>query len=1053
MFTQIRGWLCAIMLVGLYNLSNVVAQQRPNQPRTAKGVVVDENDVPLSGARVLLIGTSNSTATNEKGEFTIRLNRGNNLEISYMGMKTQVIQVTTNAPLHIRMEQEVTEMDEVVVIGYGEVQKRDLTGAIGSVKASDFEDQPIADVNQALQGQLAGVNVMNTSGTPGGGLDIQIRGISSLSSSTNPLYVVDGNAIQVGMNSESNPLSFINPSDIESIDILKDASAAAIYGSRASNGVVLITTKSGKSGKARLTYNLKAGSQHVFNRMDVLSGREFAELAMEARNNTWVDRGNSEFDADNLRPANLSIQAFRDFLDSGKEGTDWQDAIFREAWFQDHQLSVSGGNNTMKYLFSGNFLDQQGVVKRSGFKRYSARANVEATVNPRLRLGIRLSPTYTDQDFLRATGRYHDANGGIIQGALLMNPMLDIYDPESYTGYTMGINQPYGMANVENPVAKVDMLKDWRRNFALLGNAYADYKLSKLFTLRGTAATTIRSMRSDRIVPSTIGSYARRPPRENAIVSEQNIIYNFQTNVQLSYNQRFGKHRLSGVAVQELQMNQQNNMYARASDTWTDELITVDNNLNAYQREGYSAITEWALSSWIARMNYNYDDRYLLSASIRADGSSRFKQRWGTFPSAALAWRISNERFMQHIDWLSDLKLRTSFGVTGNNSIGNYTYISLLSGSSYVLGSGGETIIPGVRLGTPGSDELSWEQTRQVDVGTDMALFNNRISLTVDYYNKQTRDLLLNLQVPGAMGFTNVMTNIGKIENKGWEFNIDSRNLTGKFKWSSGLNFSLNRQKVLALGPEGDPLWGNSVFFENTHYTEIGKPMGQFYGLKVIGIYQNQQQVDELPSVHQGAIVSRPGEFIFEDVNKDGEITVDDRTVIGNVQPDFVFGLKNSFSYQKFTLNVLIRGSYGGDVMNMNYGDTHYLMNTNFDRSALNRWQSESEPGNGKTPRVARLDRATLGASTVNSSFIQDASFLNIQNVTLRYDFSPRLLQKMKVEKLGAQVSVQNLYMLTNYTGYNPEGGINMGSTLAPGVDWGRYPLSRTFTLGINCSF
>lgn len=1051
--SHIRTWVLIMLLLGLNTFEVSAQQKKTNQPKIAKGVVLDEKEEPLPGVRIVEVGLNNGTTTNEKGEFILNLKQGSSIEISFVGMQTQVIQVTVDAMLRISMKPTITEMQEIVVVGYGVQQKRDLTGAIGSIKSSDFSDQPITDVNQAIQGQLAGVNVINTSGTPGGGLDIQIRGLSSLSSSTNPLYVVDGNAIQIGSNSETNPLSFINPSDIESIEILKDASAAAIYGSRASNGVVLITTKTGKSGMAKIVYDLKAGQQEVFNRIDVLTGREFAALSIESRNNTWVQQGNSEWDSDVMRPDNLTVGQFQDFLNSGKKGTDWQDAIFRHAWFQDHQLSVSGGNDNVKYLVSGNFLDQQGIIKRSGFSRYGLRANIDATVSKRLKVGVRLNPTYTNQDFLPAAGRYHDANAGIIQGALLMNPLLDIYDSNSYTGYTIGINQGYGMANVENPVAKIDMLKDWRRNFVLLGNAYVDYRLSRAFTLRATGANTTRSFRSDRIIPSTLGAYAVRPPRDNSIVSEQNIVYNWQTTAELSYNQSFGKHKLSGVAVYEQQMNQLNSILARSSATYTDDIITVDNNLPNVQRQGESSVSEWALSSWIGRMNYNYDNRYLVSGSFRADGSSRFAKRWGVFPSAAVAWRLSNERFLKDINWLTDLKLRSSYGLTGNNSIGDYQYMALLAGSSYVLGSGGESIAPGIRLGTPGNTGLTWEQTSQIDFGADLSVLKNRISLTVDYYNKQTKDLLLNLQTPGAMGFTSILTNIGKVENKGWEFTVDSRNLVGKFKWNSSFNITFNSQKVLALGPEGDPLWGNSVFFENTHYTEIGKAIGQFYGLKVIGIYQNQQQVDELPGIKTGAAISKPGEFIFEDVNKDGAITLDDRTLIGNVQPDYVFGFRNNFTYKNFSLNVFIRGSYGADMMNMNFGDTQYLMNTNFHSSALNRWQSESESGDGKTPRVVRLNRAVLGASTLNSSYIEDASFLNIQNVTFRYNIPKKFLTKLKIEQLSAQLSVQNLYMFTNYTGYNPEGGINMGASLSPGVDWGRYPLSRTYTLGINCSF
>lgn len=1048
-FAHSGGRIVCLLILLLGLTTNLWSQKLPSsKPGVARGVILDQGNNPITGAHISEEGTTNITTSNARGEFELRLKSSSQIQVSHVGKKTQMIRISTEARLMIVLEDAATNMDEVVVVGYGTQEKKDLTGAIGSVKASDFKNQPIVNVNEALAGQLAGVNVMNTSGTPGGGIDIQIRGISTIGAGSNPLYVVDGNAIQVEMNAESNPLGFLNPNDIESVEILKDAAAAAIYGSRASNGVVLITTKSGKTGKAKVQYNVKLGSQEVFNKIDALTGREFATLAIEARNNTMVDQGNSPLDGDAFRSDNLTIGKFQEFLNSGKTGTDWQDAIFRKAIFQDHQLSVSGGTENVKYLISGNFLDQQGIVKNSGFKRYSLRGNVDAKVSKRLDIGLKLSPTYTNQDFLPAAGRYHDANAGIIQGALLMNPMLDIYSSESYTGYTMGINQGYGMANVENPVAKINLLKDWRRNFGLVSNAYANYKFNRALSLKITGASTILSQRSDRIIPSTLGAYALRPPRDNAIVSLQNIGFNWQANAQLSYNQRFGKHQLSAVAVHERQMQQDNVTYAKASATWTDDLIIVDGSLPNVLREGSSSISEWALSSWIARANYNFDNRYLLSGSIRADGSSRFADRWGVFPSVAAAWRLSNEKFLKRIAWLSDLKLRSSFGLTGNNSIGNYDYMSFMGGASYVLGSGGESVVPGVRWSSYGNKDLTWEHTRQVDAGVDIAFFKNRIGLTIDYYNKQTRNLLLELQTPANLGFTSIMTNIGKVENKGWEFTANGKILTGDLQWNSNFNIAFNRQKVLALGPEGDPIWGNSVFYTNTHITQIGQPMGLFYGLKVIGIYQNQQQVDELPGIKTGAI-SRPGEFIYENVNAaDNIITVDDRTVIGNPNPDFTFGFRNNFSYKRFSLGIMIRGSYGAEILNFNYGDIHYLMNTNFHRSALNRWQSEEQPGDGKTPRVSRLNRATLGL--INSSFVEDASFLNIQNMSLGFDVPQKILRKVKAEALSIQFSVQNLFMFTRYTGYNPEGGINVGASLAPGVDWGRYPLSRTYTLGIN---
>lgn len=1055
----------AVLVMFLFCNNKVVAEVTPEfdtnsslqEKVTYTGLVIDEAREPIIGATVTVKDKSTGTVTDVNGNFTITANTGDVLVVSFIGYNTVELQTGTGKHFEVILTEDTKLLDEVVVIGYGTQLRADLTGAISSVSTRDIGEQPIVDVNQALLGQAAGVNVMNTSGVPGGGLDIQIRGISTIGSSNTPLYVVDGNIIQVAMDADSNPLGFLNPSDIESIDILKDASAAAIYGSRGSNGVVLITTKGGQKGKAKITYNVKGGVQEVFNQIDMLSARDFALLAIEARNNTWVDRGTgdrSPLDGDDLRPESTKTAYFRDFLNSGKKGTNWLEEVFRKALFQEHQLSVSGGSDNVSYLVTGGFLDNQGILNNTGFQRYSVRANVDAAINRKLRISIRLAPSYTNQDFLPVTGRFHEANAGIVQSALLMNPILDVYDPESETGYSTGINLMQGLQNMENPVAKINVIKDWRRNFNLVSNASVIYDINNLFSVTLTGGATIRSASRNWLSPSTIGAYGIRAPRDNAILASQNINNNWQASAQLNYNQSFGKHKLSGVAVREIQMQQVNSVTARASATWTDELIVVDSSLENILREGSSNITEWALSSYLARMHYNYDRRYLVTASVRADGSSKFAERWGVFPSAALAWRASNEAFLENVRWLSNLRLRTSIGVTGNNSIGNYQYMSLMGASSAVLGSGEESIVSGIRLNSYGNPDLTWEQTRQSNIGVDLGLFRNRIAFTVDYYDKQTENLLLNLQVPSNMGYTNVMSNIGKVQNRGWEFTVDTRNMVKKFKWNSSFNISFNKQRVLALGPEGDPLWGNSIYLENTHITRIGDPMGLFYGLKVIGIYQNQEQVDALPGISTGVARSRPGEFIFENVDdSDNEITLEDRTIIGSPHPDFVFGFNNNFSYRNFTLSVMIRGSYGADMINLNFANIPYSLAYNGHVSLKNRWQSEAEPGDGKIPRLSSETRAVLGSTTFNSSFVEDGSFINVQNVTLGYNLPNQFTNKLKIENLAFNLSVNNLFMFTKYNGWNPEGGMYTDTTLSPGLDWGRYPLSRVYTLGVNLTF
>lgn len=1032
------------------------AAAQAKKTHSVSGTVLDDSKKPVPGVTVVIKGKTTGTTTNVQGKYTIEAADDDILVFSFVGMTNVEKTVTNKTTIDIVMAPDAIAIEQVVAVGYGVQRKSDLTGAVGSLDSDAFSQQPIVDINQALAGQIAGVNIMNTSGTPGGGLDIQIRGISTIGSDSSPLYVIDDVPIQVGIDADSNPLNFINPSDIASIDILKDASAAAIYGSRASNGVVLITTKSGKSGQAKVSFNFKVGMQQVFNKIDVLSGREFAELAIEARNNTLFDtKGLPATTPDENRPANLQLGYFQDFLRSGKQGTDWQDEIFRNAMMQEYQISVSGGTSNVKYMVSGNILSQDGIVRNTGFNRYSFRTNLDINATSRLKIGVRVNPTFTDQDFLPATGRYHDANAGIIQGALVANPLMSVYDPESLSGYTVGLNQGHGLANVENPVTKVDLLKDWRRNFVLVASAYASYKILNGLDFKVSGATNMRFTRSDQLVPSTVAEYSAVPPVDNSVITRGNNIFNWQAAAQLSYNRTFNRrHKLSAIAVYEMQMEQNNSLDARADGTWTDELIVVDPNLTSYLKSGNSNISEWSMISWLGRVNYDFDGRYLISASIRADGSSKFAKRWGYFPSAAVAWRVSRESFMRNISWLHDLKFRASYGLTGNNSIGSYQYQSLMGGSSYVLGTGGESIVSGIKRNSYGNSDLTWEKTQQFDAGIDMAFFKGRISLTADYYSKKTYDLLLRLQTPSVMGFGTILTNIGKVRNRGAEFTLNTRNLTGRFKWTTNFNISFNRQTVLALGPEGDPLRGSSVYFENTHITQVGHPMGLFYGLKVIGIYQNQEQVNTLPGIKGIDACSRPGEFIFQDTFEDYKIDPDDRTIIGNPHPDFTFGFTNTFAFKDFRLQIFMRGSVGADILNFNHGSTPHNSNTNMPGSMFkNRWVSEERPGDGKTPRTALSNRGNLGSTTLNSYYVEDASFLNIQSVNLSYTVPEKFCKKIFLGALQVYVSVQNLHMFTNYTGYNPEGGMNTGATLAPGVDWGRYPLARTYTIGANITF
>ena len=1040
-----------LLAIGMF-VSSLMAVAQP-RGKTISGTVVDDAQNPLVGVTVVVEGKKANAITNVHGRYEITASRGDVLVFNYLGMHPQKIAVTNQTVVDVQMVTNMVGVDEIVVVGYGVQNRRDITTAISSVSPDKLQDMPLFDINQAMSGQAAGVNVISASGAPGGGTDIQIRGLSTLSADTSPLYVVDGVVLQLGSSLEEGPFSFINPADVASIEILKDAAAAAIYGSRASNGVVLITTKNGEKGQARVRVAIKTGVQEVFNKVDLLSAQEFATLAIEARNNLWVDTGHSITDPDALRNSNTKIGYFQDFLDSGKKGTDWQDAIYQLAPYQEYQVNVNGGSETVKYMVSGGIMDQEGIVKNSDFQRYSFRTNVDFKLGRRFDLSVKMSPIYTRQNYLRTHGRYHDAAGGIVQAALLMNPLMDIYDPTTLSGYSTGIAQSNAMTSMENPVAKINLLKDKREAFRFLGDVALNYNILPGLNFKLSGSANVNSYHANNITPSTVGAYNELPPKQNAIQSTARRTINLQSSAQLSYHKQFsGGHDLNVVGVFETQFEKMHEVIARASDTWTDDMIIVDSSLAEDYRLGQSNLVEWGLMSGVGRINYNFRSKYYLMASLRADGSSRFAKKWGIFPAASAAWRISQEPFMRNIRWISDLKLRASYGVTGNNAIGNYQHLRLLTGQSYTLGAAGEMAVNGVRLSTVGNDGLTWEQTNQIDAGIDLSLFRRRLNITVDYYNKKTKDLLLSLQIPYTSGFTSRMSNMGKVRNEGWEFTLQSQNLNGRFKWDSNFNISFNKQTVLALGPTKDPLYGDASYFANTNITQVGQPVGLFYGMKAIGVYKNQEEVDMYPGIKTGNAISRPGELIYEDVNKDGRITIDDRTIIGDPHPDFTFGFTNNFSYRNFTLKVFLRGSVGAEVMNMAWGSTPYRMIANGPTTWLNRWQSPENPGDGKTPRVKLTNRGIIDFEQLDSTFIEDGSFLNIQNVSLSYRVPAKITKKLRLQNLVFTLAVNNAYMWTKYTGYNPEGRMNIGSTLAPGVDWGTYPLSRTymFTLATN---
>jgi len=1016
------------------------------------GKVLDERGEPLVGATIKVKGSTKYAVSNEVGGFSLKdLDDDAVLIITYTGFEAAEIAVGGRTNITVVLKDEDANMKAVVVVGYGTQKKKDITGSVATVSAKQLRDQPVISVDAALAGQVAGVQVSQTTGAPGGGATIRVRGAGSLSAGNEPLYVIDGFPMTNDYNQINNPIATLNPNDIESIQILKDASATAIYGSRGSNGVIIITTKSGKSGKSKINLDVYNGFQDVPKRIDVLDAETFGRYINESRNNGWVSRNpnNSVNDPNSVRNNALyNIPSFTADPSTLGKGTNWQDEIFRTAPIRNYQLSFSGGNDKTTYYVSGGYMDQQGVVLGSDYKRYSFKLNLESKVSNRIRVGANITPTFQVSNVSNAEG--HWSSGGMILSALLLAPHLPVYNPDGT--YTTGLTLANGFSNVENPVKSGRERVNKFNQLRLLGTAFAEVEIIKDLTFKTLAGADIRNLRNNTFVPSVVGRDGAPPPQIPTASAQSDQFVNWLAEYTLNYKKQIGEHQFDALAGYTAQMEdyQMNNVTAT---NFPNDLVQT---INAGVINGGSSLHEqWSLISMLARVNYSFKNKYLLTATIRRDGSSRFgaNNKWGNFPSVSAGWKISEEKFMSNVDWISDLRLRASYGVTGNNFIGNYEHIALISASNYSLGGGSGTIVNGLRPSTFGNASLGWERNNQLDLGLEFSLFNNRLNVTAEYYDKRTADLLLDVPVPTITGFGNATQNVGKIRNHGFEFALNTRNLTGAFKWNTDFNISFNKNEVLRLGPSGAPIFG-TYQLSNTHITQIGGPLGAYYGYKVIGIFQNAQDLANSPKFAD----SRAGHFKFEDYNGDGVLSTADRQVLGSPVPDFTWGLNNNFSFKGFELNVLLQGVQGFEIMNL--GRRFYANSAGTGNSLRvtyeNAWRSETEPGDGKTPRINR-DLATYSSSNssanLTSEFIEDGSFVRVRNITLGYNFPSRWINRIKAQNIRLYASVQNAFTFTKYIGYNPEISVAGANTLTPGVDYGGYPVARTFTFGFNLGF
>lgn len=888
---------------------------------TIKGKVTDETGAPIPGVTILLQGSTSGTVTDIDGNYTIEAAEGQVLVFSFIGYQTLNRVVGTSSILDVRMSVEENNLQEFVVVGYGTIQKKDITGAVSAISSDKIKDQQVPSLDLALAGQMAGVVVTQSTGAPGGGASVRIRGAGSLSAGNEPLYVVDGFPVTNDFDQRNNPLNTINPADIDNIQVLKDASATAIYGSRGANGVILITTKSGKNGTSRIDFNISTGVQQVEKLVDVLNAREFAAYINESRNNAWVNSGPNRLatDPNSARLGNVMYllpEAFQNPESLG-EGTNWQKEIFRTAIMSNYQLNFSGGNDRTKYFVSAGYLDQEGVIINSDLKRYSFRVNVESQMNRKVKVGANLTPSYTFSNQSLAEGNWQ--GGGIIQSAITAAPHLTPYD--EFGNYTKVTGQGIGLSEVDNPVKIAREYFHQQGTLRLLGTAFAEYSILENLRFKTLVGGDIRNFREDIFSNSLINPNNINPTKPAVGTNATSQTRNWLAEFTLSYAKSFGKHNLDAVVGYTAQNELLDVNRMTGTNFPNDNIKTI--NAAGLITSAFNTKEEWALLSYLARVNYNFDDRYLLTATFRRDGSSRFgaDSRWGTFPSISLGWRLSEENFMSDVSWISELRLRASTGLTGNNFIANYGAIGLTAQENYIFGASGGVLNNGIRLANIPNSNLGWETNRQTDIGVEFGVLQNRFYLSADYYQKRTSDLLLNVPVPTLTGYSTALQNIGEILNKGLEFTVTSRNTVGAFKWTTDFNISTNNISVQALGPDGSPIISRQVTSASspTHITQIGSEPGSYYGYQVVGIYQNQQDLDSNPVIlnGNGTVQSKPGQLKFADINGDGVITTADRTVLGSPFPDYTFGMTNTFNYKSFDFAFTLQGVQGFEVLNL----------------------------------------------------------------------------------------------------------------------------------------
>lgn len=1003
-------------------LSSILTFAQQNQ---ITGKVTDQTGDSLPGVTVIIKGTTQGAVTDMDGQYTLSsVSPESVLVFSFVGMTTKELKVGNQTTINVTMIAKAIGIDEVVAIGYGTQKRSSLTGAVTKLNNENLDKIPVGTTEQAMIGQLAGVSIRQSSSRPGDSPEISIRGVSSITGSNDPLVVIDGFPIEGG-------LSNINPGDIESIEILKDASSSAIYGSRAAGGVIIVTTKKGTNQKASFSFNAYYGAKKpAYLYDDILNSEETYQYSLKQLDVQWLQDGGDPNIPVSERPVEYQPdEEKRDFAD-----TDWQDEVLKTGIIQNYELSAKGGNDMLNYYISGSYMDDESVFLVGEFKRYSIRTNLTTKFSKKLKLGTNIYASVTDQR--RNSMRMREA----IKYPSYIPVFL--YDGEIATdGSNYAWNRYYFNDNTSqvNPVAKSSGEYNRYKKFSAQANSYLQYNIAEGLDVKVSLGVNYRNTKN----PYFRATYAHKN-RETVADFDYSDNLNVLNENLLTYKRTFAENHsfdaLLGASYQK-QNNFSSSIEALAGSIPDNRIQTLNVGVIS---DGMTYESEWGLISYFGRINYSYADKYLVSAAYRADGSSRFGKdtRWGTFPSVSVGWRLDQEGFIGDVDWIKILKLRLSYGLTGRTPVGLYDHIARVQNFSYTLGEGNGTIANGATQGTFGNSELAWEKTKEYNLGVDFGIFENRIFLSTDIYKRITTDLILDNPIPSVTGFSSTTTNVGQISNKGIELSIHSRNLVGAFKWETKLNYSRNVNEVDDLGGlEQLPLSKASkgMWF----LTKVGQPIGQFYGWSQQGVWKNQEEIDNNPS-YPGAA---PGSIRIADLNGDGEIDTDDRAVLGSYMPDFEFGITNQFSYKNFDLSILINGVIGAEIYNY---EVDYYKSTR-KMWTENRWFSPDEPGDGKT--IGSTKGAKLGSTDY---YVQDGSYWGARNITLGYTLSDNKTVNKVFDSARFYVSIQNAFLITSdeFTAYNPEGYTdNTGSLTTRGVNYGSEPLNRTVSFGVNLNF